>query len=56
LFRGVTAEELDNIRADVGPAQFDQGNYPLAREIFDRVTTGDEFVESLMLPAYEYLP
>jgi malate synthase len=56
LFRRVMAEELDRIRADVGPAAFDKGQYPTARAIFDRVTTGDEFVEFLTLPAYEYLP
>jgi malate synthase len=56
LFRSVLAEELDKIRADVGPEPFDKGMYPRAREIFDRVTTSDEFVEFLTLPAYEYLP
>jgi malate synthase len=56
LFRRVMAEELDRIRADVGPAVFDAGKYPLAREVFDRVTTSDEFVEFLTLPAYECLP
>jgi len=56
LFRRVMAEELDRIRADVGPEAFDKGQYASAREIFDRVTTGDDFVEFLTLPAYEYLP
>jgi malate synthase len=56
LFRQVLGEELDRIRADVGPLPFDKGMYPLAREIFDRVTTCDEFVDFLTLPAYEYLP
>jgi len=56
LFRSVLAEELDKIRADVGPEPFDKGMYSQAREIFDRVTTSDEFVEFLTLPAYEYLP
>jgi malate synthase len=56
LFRSVLAEELDKIRADVGAEAFERGKYPLAREIFDRVTTSDEFVEFLTLPAYEYLP
>jgi malate synthase len=56
LFRQVLGEELDRIRADVGPKTFDAGRYPLAREVFDRVTTSDAFVEFLTLPAYEYLP
>jgi len=56
FFRRVMAEELDKIRADVGGEAFDKGKYPLAREIFDRVTTSDEFVDFLTLPAYAYLP
>jgi malate synthase len=35
---------------------FDGGKYSLARDIFDRITTDDDFVEFLTLPAYEYLP
>ena len=31
LFRSVLAEELDKIRADVGPEPFARGKYPLAR-------------------------
>jgi len=56
LFRRVLDEELDRIRADLGPAVFDQGKFSLAREIFDDVSTRDDFVEFLTLPAYEYLP
>jgi malate synthase len=56
LFRRVMAEELDKIRADVGSETFARGKYPLAQEIFDRVTTSDEFVDFLTLPAYEHLP
>jgi malate synthase len=56
LFRRTLAEELDKIRADVGPEAFAAGQYDLARQIFDRVSTSDEFVEFLTLPAYEYLP
>jgi malate synthase len=56
LFRRVLGEELDKIRADVGPEAFDKGKYDLARQIFDRVSTTDEFVDFLTLPAYEYLP
>jgi malate synthase len=56
LFRRVLAEELDRIRADVGAGVFDQGKYALARTIFDEVTTRDELVEFLTLPAYEHLP
>lgn len=56
MFRRFLAEELDKIRADVGPAAFDKGKYKLAAEIFDRISTSEELVEFLTLPAYEYLP
>jgi hypothetical protein len=44
------------IRANLRPQTFDPGMYPMAREIFDHVTTTDDFVEFLTLPASEYLP
>jgi malate synthase len=56
LFRRTLAEELDKIRADVGADAFATGKYDLARQVFDRVSTSDEFIEFLTLPAYEYLP
>jgi malate synthase len=56
LFRSVMDEELAKIRADIGPEAFDQGKFPLAREIFDQVTTSPTLVEFLTLPAYEHLP
>lgn len=55
LFRQVLAEELDKIRAQVGDEQYGQRHYQLASEIFDNITTSDEFVEFLTLPAYQYL-
>jgi malate synthase len=55
LFRNVMDEELAKIRADIGPAAFDEGKFPLARTIFDEVTTSPTFVEFLTLPAYERL-
>src|SRR5947209_6793864 len=54
LFRRVLAEELDRIRAEVGPDAFARGKYDLAREVFDDVATRDDLVEFLTLPAYEY--
>ena len=56
LFRSFMDEELAKIRADIGPEAFDQGKFPLARQIFDQVTTSPNLVEFLTLPAYEYLP
>ena len=56
LFRSVMDEELGKIRADVGPEAYEQGKFPLARTIFDQVTTSETLVDFLTLPAYEYLP
>jgi malate synthase len=43
--RAVTDEEI----AKLGPG------YEQARELFDRLATGDEFIEFLTLPAYQML-
>ena len=56
LFRSFMNEELGKIRADIGPEAYDQGKYPLARQVFDQVTTSPTLVEFLTLPAYELLP
>jgi malate synthase len=56
LFRSVMDEELAKIRADIGPEAYDRGKFPLARRIFDQVTTSPTLVEFLTLPAYEQLP
>src|SRR5262249_52929771 len=56
LFRRTLGEELDKIRADVGAEAFAGGKYDLARQIFDCVSTSDELVDFLTLPAYEHLP
>jgi malate synthase len=56
LFDRVLGEELDKIRADIGPDAFARGKYPLARTVFADVATREPFVEFLTLPAYEHLP
>ena len=43
--RRITNEEI----AKLGPG------YEQARELFDRLATGDDFVEFLTLPAYQML-
>jgi malate synthase len=52
----VLGEELDEIRKEIGGPTFDKSQFELARELFQRVATDDEFVEFLTLPAYGYLP
>jgi malate synthase len=56
LFHAVLDEELARIRADIGPDAYDQGQFGLARRVFDEVATREPLVEFLTLPAYEYLP
>jgi malate synthase len=56
LFRNVMAEELEKIRADLGPEAFRRGRFDRARVVFDRVATAEPFVDFLTLPAYEELP
>ncbi len=48
LFRSVLDEELAKIQAGAG--KFEE-----ARELFDKITTADEFAEFLTLPGYEKL-
>jgi malate synthase len=54
-FREVMAEELETIRADLGPEAFDRGKFDLAHALFDDVATGEPLVDFLTLPAYEHL-
>ena len=56
LFRQVLDEELDKIKNDiVVPERWEQDEFGKAAELFDKISTQDEFVEFLTLPGYEYL-
>jgi malate synthase len=52
LVAGMIPEELENIRALLGPA-FGEGRYEEASQIFAELVESDTFVEFLTLPAYE---
>ncbi len=54
-FRAVLAEEMDRIRLEVGESRFVTGRFEDARALFERMSTSDEFVEFMTLPAYELL-
>jgi malate synthase len=54
-FRTLLAEEMDRVRLEVGEARFGAGRFEDARTLFERITTQDEFLEFLTLPAYELL-
>src|SRR6478736_4512352 len=49
LFRRVLDEELAKVQ------RFASNRFDVARELFDQITTDDEFVEFLTLPGYEKL-
>jgi malate synthase len=53
LVRRLEAEELEKIRAAVGPAAFARGHYGPATELFEEVALGEAFAEFLTLPASE---
>jgi malate synthase len=55
LLRELIPQELANIRRELGEAQWQAGRYELAAEVFDRLSSADEFTEFLTLPLYEYL-
>jgi malate synthase len=55
LFRSVLAEELEKIKNQIGAQRFAAGKFDAARELFDQITTTDDFVEFLTLPGYERL-
>jgi malate synthase len=55
LFRSVLDEEIAKIKTQIGEKCFAAGKFDVARELFDKITTDDEFVEFLTLPGYEKL-
>jgi len=55
LYRRLLPEEMEKIKAMVGQAAFNAGQYQLAAQIFDRLVTEDKFTDFLTWIAYEYL-
>jgi len=55
LFREVLDEELGKLKTQLGDTRFSGGKFDEARQLFDRITTNDEFVEFLTLPGYALL-
>jgi len=55
LFRQVLAEELGKLKARLGDEQYNARHFRRAGELFDKITTDDQFVEFLTLPGYQYL-
>ena len=55
MIRKLIPEELAKVRALLGNAVWDAGEYEEAAQLFERITTADEYVEFLTLPGYEWL-
>jgi malate synthase len=55
LFATILDEELTTVRDQIGQAAYDKRKFGLARELFAKITTNDEFAEFLTLPAYQHL-
>ena len=55
LFRKLLAEELPKVRTYLGDAAYAEGKYEQAASLFERITTDDNYVEFLTLPAYELI-
>ncbi len=53
LVRGLIPEELDKIRAEHGDTVFDKIPYRKAAQIFEQMSTSEDFAEFLTLPLYE---
>ncbi len=55
FFRGLLAEEMEQIARAVGAERFRNGQFTTARHLFERLSTAADFVEFLTLPAYDIL-
>ena len=56
LVRRVIDTQLDVIADEIGSEAFGALPYDNARQVFEQVALGPDFVEFLTLPAYELLP
>lgn len=50
LFEKLLAEELAKVKADDAEGRYDEG-----AQLFERITTDDNYVEFLTLPAYQLI-
>ncbi len=55
LFRSALDGELGKIKTQIGEKRFAAGKFSEARDLFDKITTDDEFAEFLTLPGYARL-
>ena len=55
MFRAMLPEELVRVRRELGEEAWKVGRYEEAAQLFDEITTSDEYVEFLTLPGYQHL-
>lgn len=55
MFNTLLAEELANTRGIVGESNFEAGKFVEGARLFSEITTSDDFVEFLTLPAYQMI-
>ena len=55
LFRKLLREELPKVKTLLGEQGWEASRYEEAAELFDQITTSDDYVEFLTLPGYEWL-
>ncbi|MBI2295133.1 MAG: malate synthase A [Betaproteobacteria bacterium] len=55
LIRNLLPEELAKVRTLLGEDGWKAGRYEEAAKLFDQITTSDDYVEFLTLPAYQWI-
>ena len=55
LVRATIQGELARLQTALGAKRYDSGHFIRAAELFDQMTTGQEFTEFLTLPAYNFI-
>jgi malate synthase len=55
MFRKMLPEELVRVRRELGEETWRAGCYEEAAQLFDEITTSDDYVEFLTLPGYQHL-
>jgi malate synthase len=51
----VVTEEMQRVHGEVGDARFQGGRFPMARDLFVRLSTAPTFEDFLTIPAYDLL-
>lgn len=55
LYLEILPSELEKIKAYVGTANYEKGEFKKAIELFEQLISSEDFIEFLTLPAYEFI-